>query len=258
MATGSEGMGTAMSEFLAVTTFNAIGLEKYGRRMMNSFVRFWPEQVPLWVFNEGWRELGGWSLVPLETASDWLPHFKARHAARRTDNYRLDAVRFSHKIAALIAADELMSRRFLLWIDGDTVTHSRLTLTDLINLAPTRGEWIAWLDRSHAYPECGFYIIDRDHPRHQEMMTRLREMYDGDKLFLEKEWHDSYILQQVVLQAGVTAKSLSGTGYRTHHPFVNGPLGQWMDHMKGARKVKGKSPPIDLKVKRREEYWRTA
>ncbi len=248
-------------KFLAVSTFNKEGFDKYGRNMINSFQRHWPDEVGLRVYKEGWElpaEMGSICLTPdLLTSSDWLSQFKARHAHRDTSDYRMDAVRFAHKVAALIAADEHCSARWLVWIDGDTFTHSPIRMSDLLDLAPKDGEWIAWLDRRKVYPECGFYIIDREHPRHGELMLALRCMYDGDLLFREKEWHDSYILQQVVERSGVRTKSLSGdVGRRTAHPFVNGPLGQWMDHMKGKRKEKGRSLRSDLVVTRRERYWR--
>jgi hypothetical protein len=39
------------------------------------------------------------------------------------------------------------------------------------------------------------------------------------------------------------------------HPFVNGPLGSYMDHLKGGRKEQGRSSDKDLVVTRTEEYW---
>ena len=246
--------------FLAVTTFNSVGLTQYGARMASSFNRHWPKEVGLRIYAEGWHDSGeayGAKVCDLMTSSDWLAYFKERHKDRSTDNYRLDAVRFAHKIAAVIAADEQMGSRFLIWIDGDVFTHSPVPIEAVKSWAPEGRQWLSWLDRRNVYPECGFYIIDREHPRHREMMTRLREMYDGDKLFLEKEWHDSYILQRIVYAARIETKSLSGNmGRRTPHPFINGPLGQYMDHLKGKRKDKGRSLASDLVVKRGEQYWR--
>jgi hypothetical protein len=250
-----------MSSFLSITTFHPFGLNLYGERMMKAYHRHWPAEVPLRIYSEGWDKkahewLEPFNVLPIES-SDWLAAFKYRHAHRDTKDYRMDAVRFSHKIAALLLADQHMSARYLIWIDGDTFTHSPVTLDVLKRWIPTRGAWVSWLDRRNKYPECGFYIIDREHPRHGEMMQRLRNMYADDRLFALKEWHDSYVLQQVVEQAGVGATSLSGpVGYRTGHPFVNGPLGAYMDHMKGKRKQKGRSHRSDLHVRRDEAYWR--
>ena len=42
------------------------------------------------------------------------------------------------------------------------------------------------------------------------------------------------------------------------HPFVNGPLGRYMDHLKGGRKDEGRSSDKDLVVARTEAYWTQA
>ena len=67
----------------------------------------------------------------------------------------------------------------------------------------------------------------------------------------------SLVIQQLVQLAMLPTRSLSGErGARTGHPFINGPLGAYMDHMKGPRKQLGKSRRKDLKINRNEPYWR--
>jgi wyosine [tRNA(Phe)-imidazoG37] synthetase (radical SAM superfamily) len=46
--------------------------------------------------------------------------------------------------------------------------------------------------------------------------------------------------------------TISGEG----HPIINSKLGAYIDHMKGERKVRGKSDKKDLKVQRTEDYWK--
>lgn len=241
-------------KFTAVSTFNAEGLHLYGRRMMQTFSHHWPEAVELLVFNEGWSErIGQVRLVP--TFAPWLADFKERHRNRHFRDYRWDAVRFSHKVAALCAADARTDADVLIWVDGDVVTHSPITLADLEHLAPAK-EWIAWLDRDKLYPECGFYLINRRHPRHAEMMAAFEAMYAEDKLFDLPEWHDSFVLEHVVKQARIGTKSLSGLGRRTGHPLVNGPLSAWLDHAKGNRKKLGRTPAGERKIRDAVPYWR--
>lgn len=237
-------------KFLAVSTFNTHGLDLYGRRMMESFRRHWPESVELRVYSEGWH--GG---IDLPTASGWLAAFKARHAHRRFRDFRWDAVRFAHKVAALCHAAQNTDADVLIWLDGDIYTHSDVTVADLERLAPAGNEWIAWLDRASMYPECGFYMLNCRHPRHVEMIERFEAMYSEDDLFALAEFHDSYVLQEVVKAAGVGTKSLSGSGRATSHPLVNGPVGAFCDHLKGHRKVEGRSRAGDLRTARKEAYW---
>lgn len=249
----------------AVTTFNESGLNKYGHRMLESYLKHWSAGVHLTVYKEGWNEVT--ALAPLDElitykallpASPWLQDFKQRHAQLATDNYRFDAVRFSHKIAALLNAAVVhqADTQFLIWLDGDVITHSDFGAEHLDTLLP-HDEAIAWLDRTRYYPECGFYILNLQHEGTAELLMLLYQMYAKDRLFELKEWHDSYVLQQCVIQLNVPVKSLSGPqGFPTHHPLINGPLGQWFDHLKGARKAKGKSLRADMFVTRDEAYWR--
>lgn len=243
--------------FLAVSTFNAAGLELYGRRMVWTFEEYWPAEVDLRIYSEGWdAPIERAEVVDLLAASDWLADFKERHRGRRFSGYRHDAVRFSHKIAALLHADETTRADFLVWIDGDVSTHQPITLADLERLAPGPDTWIAWLDRQGTYPECGFYIVNRRHQMHAEAMTELRRMYADDGLFALAEFHDSFVLQCVVDGLGLPWASLSGRGRATGHPMINGPLGAWLDHAKGGRKRTGRSPRRDLVVPRTEPHWR--
>jgi hypothetical protein len=244
--------------FLCVTTFNRAGLDLYGRRMMDSFLEHWPDHIPLLAYSEGWSTKAGGQIEvrDLLESSPWLGDFKERNAHRSTVDYRMDAVRFSHKVAALAHAISLARADIVIWLDGDIVTHSPIGVSDLISLMPGRADWISWLDRRGMHPECGFYMINTAHARHAEIFGEFESMYRDNRLFSLKEWHDSYVLQQVVARTGAPAKSLSGRWQKVGHPLINGPLGQWFDHLKGNRKEHGRSRPNDLFAMRQEPYWK--
>jgi hypothetical protein len=83
-------------------------------------------------------------------------------------------------------------------------------------------------------------------------------------MFLLTEWHDSYIFGEVLKMFNqfpshdysadmYLREAKSGGG---GHPLINGPLGKWIDHMKGGRKDKGKSDKKDIMVNRTEDYWK--
>ena len=40
------------------------------------------------------------------------------------------------------------------------------------------------------------------------------------------------------------------------HVFINSVLGDYIDHMKGKRKIKGKSSRSDLRSKKNQDYWK--
>jgi hypothetical protein len=266
-----------------VTTCHAEGWEQTGRRMATSFVEHWPADVTLEIYSEGFtvdviapnvieRELPGWH-------TDW----KARHAtnddahgrdARRfgridrrkgkTQSYRRDCVRFSHKVAALTDA-ALNVRRgapadWLIMIDADTLTHDPVTFDWLRSLVPVPGHYMAWLDRLAWYPECGFVMFAEKHPAHASFMTRLRWLYESDNVFALPETHDSFVIQSLVGTFVATAAfdqpfSLSTKeGRRSSHPFVYSRLAEKLDHAKGKFKLAGRTPRGF--VKRGEGHWR--
>jgi hypothetical protein len=253
MARGTGTLGCL--KYLVVSTFNRSGRELYGERMMKSFEGAWPEAASLRIYAEGWEESTPLaSIYRLLECSPWLSAFKARHKSKPTSNYRMDAVRFSHKVAAICHAARHMTARYLVWMDGDTFTHSKIAVEELDGLAPN-GEVLAWLDRKGMYPECGFMIFDTQHERFNELIDVLELMYSEDWLFDLPEWHDSFVLEHVVKKGGFPVKSLSGDGHSTMHPMINGPLGQWFDHAKGNRKNAGRSSKRDLVKPRSEPYW---
>lgn len=239
----------------AVTTSHIAGWRLYGQRMARSWAGHWP--VPLTVYTERFDcKVAGVGSADL-TRIGWLRSFKVNHPYRMRGryNYRFDAPRFAHKVAAVLDAASKPGQ-WLIWCDADTVTHGPVPQAFVESLLPRGDEYIAWLDREGNYPECGFYILNLAHPRHAEFIAAWRALYVDATIFHMPEWHDSFVLQQLIERMGMPTKSLSGdVARRTSHPFVNGPLGAYMDHMKGPRKQQGISRKADLKVERNEPYW---
>ena len=94
-------------------------------------------------------------------------------------------------------------------------------------------------------------------------MKEWQELYTKDKLFKLAEYHDSYLFQHLVEHFEFVFPDFKHTSISGSHPnrpgvhvFINSPLGQYMDHLKGARKIKGKSKKEDLYVNRQEDYWK--
>lgn len=230
-----------VTTFDVVTTFADRHWEEHARRCVETFDQFW----------EGMR-LRFYRDAQLEAASDWLPEFKQRNRHRPTHNYRFDAVRFAHKIAAIEQAFRIGTADALVWLDADCVTH-----------APVTADWLAgllgdsdfgYLRRVQKYPECGLMLIRRN-AAGAELVRTLVELYRTDRLFDLAEWHDSWAIEHVRRELRIRCASLSGDAEDTGHPLVNGPLGACLDHLKGKRKAEGRSRRSDLKHQRGEAYW---
>lgn len=235
-------------KFAVVTTYAERHWEEYVRRCVKSYRKHWSGQVPLILYED----------CDLYSRAPWLAQFKARHVARGTDNYRFDAVRFAHKVAAIslamVYAEIDHGADVLIWMDADCVTHANVDAAWLEALIGD-GDF-AYLPRAAKYPECGFMMLRIARPPVQELVNAVVDLYVTDKLFELKEWHDSYAIEWCRRRVnGLRCVSLSGGHEATGHPFINGPLGSRLDHLKGRRKVSGRSAARDLAVKRHEEYW---
>lgn len=256
-----------MTAFRVVTTCNRDGWEKTGRRMAASFKAMWPDTVPLIVYAEGFiPDVSG---LHVRRLPPWHEQFKAQHinspvATGRgagAYDFKTDCVRFSHKVAAVIDAGLAVRDGVLIWIDADTFTHAPVTETWLEGLFPG-SSYIAWLDRLNNYPECGFVMYRCHHRSHKRIMNTWRDLYVGGEVFELLQTHDCFSLQYVIETAVLNGAierpvSLSGAHRGWHHPFVAGPLGACLDHMKGGRKDEGKSRRRDHKG-RSEDYWKDA
>lgn len=251
-----------MTRYLVTTTCNGKQWLQYGRAMVRTFLRHWPAEVDLRLYPEGFQSFA----ADLEHASPWLAKFKAKHKPVQKytggsdgRDYRRDAVRFAHKVAAIDAAARESDCDVLIWMDADVVTFDTVTVEWLDSLFPPPAT-VAWLERYSSYPECGFLMFRM--PEAKKVLRHVVEMYTSGNIFLLPETHDSYVFQHVIEYAQrrgeVTIHSLSGREGRMHtgHPWCASPLAAKMDHLKGERrKAKGTSFASDLRGDRPEPYW---
>lgn len=267
-----------LMKYCVVTTFNATGYEKYGRRMIQTFLRTWPKDVQLVVYAEKCtvREHAPNLLIhDLELASPELVVFKNTWSnvpkangdvsadparARRKDagkGFKWDAVRFAHKVYSIFHCAKNTPCDWLLWMDADTICHSSITLSDLDRLCFSLVD-LCFLGRARKYTECGLYAMKLASPAVGTFLQKFQEMYDHAEtgIFTLEEWHDSFVFDAVRKQCNLieldwSSHLISGEG----HPLINSDWGAYLDHLKGDRKDQGRSRKSDLKVHRTEAYW---
>ena len=281
-----------MSAITVVTTFHPEGYSTYGERFLDSFAKRVDKRIKLIVYAEGVKphnpDPSRIEILDQETALPKLVAFKERwkddpkangippddiKARRPRDwhkKFKWDAVRFANKTYAVFDACE-RSKDWCVWMDADSYIHSPWSYEDFIALLP-EDKWLTYVGRgkgSQTWPECGFYGLNLNHPICSLFLVEFELMYEDaeNRMFKLEEWHDSYIFGEVLnytLTANPNVLDYSADMYLKEaktggggHPLINGPLGKWMDHMKGGRKDSGKSLPKDLMVNRTEDYWRS-
>ena len=264
-------------KYTVITTFNADGYAKYGQRMIQTFLQNWPQEVTLVVYAENCAvaETAPNLVVHDIGIADALTTFKTAWAnvprangdvsddpvrSKRKDSgkgFKWDAVRFAHKVYSIFHCARSISTDWLIWMDGDTVCHSPIALADLERMCPPDRD-LCFLGRQGKYSECGLYAMNLTRPNTKIFLQKFQRMYDNAEqgIFTLKEWHDSYVFDDVRKQCVLneldwSSNLITGEG----HPLINSEWGAYLDHLKGARKDLGRSKRVDLKIKRTEVYW---
>ena len=269
--------------FSVVTTFNQSGYERYGSRMIDTFLENWPRSVELHVYAESCpvqQQADNLHIIDFVKSVPELREFKqqwgtdlratGRLATGPADRkgkqpgigFKWDAVRFCHKVFAVCDLAENWETDIVMWMDADTVCHSPVSV-DFIEQQIPREVGIAYLGREGKYSECGLYALNMHHQATQDFVRQFRHAYiDAERgIFTMREWHDSYVFDRIREQVQTqnptwqqldwAAGLITGEG----HPLINSEWGAYLDHLKGDRKDLGRSKPKDLKVQRNEAYW---
>lgn len=281
-----------MSDITVVTTFHKPGLEQYGQRFLDSFAERVDKKIKLLVYAESCKPIIDpmCENIKVFDAFEALPKlngFKSRwantphangdisnHPARngRKDwqkTFKWDAVRFANKTYAVFDACE-RSKDWCVWMDADSYIHTNWSYEQFKEQLPDSA-WLTYVGRgkgSQTWPECGFYGMNLKHPMCKQFLAEFERFYEdaNNGIFELVEWHDSFVFGHILNQLKPIDNNVhdysadmylreakSGGG---GHPLINGPLGKWMDHMKGVRKQEGRSRKSDIMVNRNESYWK--
>lgn len=269
-----------MLKIAVVTTFHEAGLKSYAQRMINTFCENWPQEVKLYLYPEKCNpQVPDHNRIVLTSLDDvaeltafkkqWYNVPKANGdvstdpvRSKRIDSgkgFKWDAVRFAHKVYAIFDCARTADADILIWMDADTVCHSPITMSQLENLCPVSFD-LGYLGREAKYSECGLYSLTLTSTIVKDFLKAFQQAYDDAEngIFKLDEWHDSFVFDSVrkqfptMRQHNWSAGLIRGEG----HPLINSSWGAYLDHLKGSRKLLGRSKLSDLRTKRSEAYWR--
>lgn len=222
-----------------VTTFSPKGYEVYGKRFIESFRKYWPDKVPLYIFYEGEKQ-PGWdgpspgTWVPLDNDKDRAA-FMARHTDKSDLDYRFRAVMYSHKVWAMTAPQVRGLADHLLWLDADSETFAPVTDKHIEDITALPGQIGSYLGRPfYKHTETGFlsFALKNGGDR---FLDEMRRMYVMDEVYSLPEWHDCMVFDTV-------RKRFERQGYRfrnicpearTLSVFEQSPLKDFIRHNKG-------------------------
>ncbi len=246
--------------------------------MIDTFEQYWPAEVDLVVCAENCKPQitrPNTRVYDLMNLSNNCAAFVERHRNNPLAHgqagppdvwnprkaFRWNAVRFAYKVFSVALCANNLSSGWMIWIDADTHTHSAVPMSWLEQVCPPSA-MISYLGRGEKYhSECGWVAYNLDHPETRNFIQDFVGMYNTDRIFEQREWHDSYIWDVIRrqyqdrntffnLNPSWTDKGLAG------HPFINSELGRYMDHVKGERKLLGHSKPKEVVSHPDHPYWK--
>lgn len=263
-----------MTRKIAVlTTFSEQGWQEYAERMVTSWITHWPHEVDLYIYPD--EKVAIPSRVNTHVVYDEIklktkfirryarmPQYNGRLTPEKY-NYRFDAIKFCHKPFALWhwMQNHRSDYDGLIWLDADTITHTKLDMTVVNRMAPAEFD-AQFLGRQTKYTECGYLYFNLNTEMGRGLLEVWISFYLSGEFRYQKEWHDSWLFDC----ARGLLPELNGSDLTSHlprrkgggHPFVNSFMGAYMDHHKGAlRKVTGKPRKNDLFLDHtNNDYWR--
>lgn len=229
-------------KYSVCTSFSPEGYKVYGRVFIESFLKYWPEDVPLMCVIERevpdlkdpritYRDL--WDDV------DWCRFYDKwkRDPQVASNHHTWGALKFSRKIFALNG--EQFPSQWLLWIDADVETRVKIG-PEFFELTCPDDKAISYLNREFwRYSECGFVGYNREAEGATELLAAVKGMYVSGAFHSLSEWGDSFVWdvcrrqiyggdKHPLLHRLVEEKDVTGINV-----WPRSPLGRWMTHHKG-------------------------
>ena len=271
-----------MEKIYCATSFGKEGLELYGKSMVDSFINHWPKDVILKVYLD---DINDQDVLPKVSNVEYihlndpdLIAFKARNIGDSKKNgydnwalkpdkskfnknnegswqFQYDSIRFSHKVFAINHCAR-SGCDIAIWLDGDTKTFADVS-HDVIKSWLPQDKFAGFLNRT-SYTETGFHIFNMNNPIAVDFFNAWLQYYKDDSIYNLPAWTDCHTYDAARVKFDQSLwYNLSPVDHRgAAHVFINGDLGKYMDHMKGKRKLAGKSNKTDLYIPRSEEYWK--
>lgn len=227
-----------------VTCFSSAYYERCGKRMVNSFVDYTDANILVYTENTDYIRAKLPKCVEVRDLLDCeeLTEFKSRHITSQETSLDNSPRKFSNKVfAQCLAAKEVNGP--LYWFDADTQVLGPVPQGFLESLVPAKA-FCSYLGRKDMYTETGFLGFNLSHPISKDFFTLYEDVYKTDLVMNFRQPHDCYAFDYCRTSFTDSASAFINiaNSCKTHHPFVEGVLGQYFDHMKGPRKDSGFSP----------------
>lgn len=238
-----------------VTSFNEDGYNLYGKEMVESAAALWSDDIDLVV---GYHDFDIHKYSPVEKSNiryknlnditdmvEYRERMKPFSGKRPDGSYdwRMDAIKWCHKVfclsdTAFEMAEKETQAGWLIWIDGDTVTHHQMSASDL---APYLNEEVSIVHLGRKitdYSETSFLGFNLNREKPLQLLADFVGAYLSGEVLGYREWHDGFIFERLlnIYKAhGTVVHNLSPEA-STLDAFGSSVISRWMTHYKGEKK----------------------
>jgi len=234
---------------ICVTTFSETGYAKYGKRFLESAIKYWPGDIVAYYekpFDLEDEKLIKRYFFEIEGAVAFYQYLKnvpmAQGKVEGGYAFNYDAWKFTRKVFAQY--DTLVDGGGkIFWIDADCQITKPISTEFLESLFD--GKCLAYLGREGLYTETGFIGFDTGHKECKSFLQMYISMLRRGTIFTLERWHDCQVFD--------TARELSRTSGNNLSSFWKIPesrimsledldvmsksvLGEYIIHDKGPRK----------------------
>jgi hypothetical protein len=227
-----------------ITSFNNNLYGVYAHRLIETFKNFPGELI---VYSEDNLKLP-FEVRPMPTKG---VNFKEKMARHKPSDWRWDVVKFSHKVFAITSG--LWDYEGTgIWLDADCVIYKKVPESFIEGLIP-EDSYCGHFYRTTPlapYTETGFLMFRCGKPQHKPFMSAWRDYITTGKIFQSTiGWHDCIAFDEARKAFDGFVNLSSEDDPERMHPIAVSELGEYIDHCKGSRKLKGYSQ------EQRSRWW---
>jgi len=204
-----------------VTSFSDEGYKKYGKTMLESFLKHWPGSIDIYIegnpnkkdfVSKNNPRVHYKNLLKIPGSSQVLAAlscFSMTKGYFRADmpmNYKYNAYKFVRKIFAQCVAGTDFDG-YLFWIDADTIIDAPLT-ENYFRMMFEGGEFMVYLGRPTWHTCASFVGWNMAHEQNESFWMTYFDLIVSGRFLLLPEWHDSFLLDIVREQGQFSGRDL--------------------------------------------------
>ena len=257
-----------------VTSFSEEGYNTYAKQMLQSIVDKWnPKYFKIHAYYHDFDihasnpilsdSITYHDLCTLEEMKQYREKMKTHdgtEGGKMPYNWRLDAVKWCHKVYALTdRAFKMMEENknpeephWLIWLDADTVTTKRLDKSSVDKWLPNKASVVHLGRKDVDYSETSFMGFNLQYHDACSILADLRGCYTIGETISYRERHDGFIFERLlnIYKAhGMVVNNLS-ENCKGLTAFMQSPLSEYFIHYKGNFKNKKNTLAQDIKLPR--------